>query len=171
MMDNPHQRSVCGFMCAMQSPVVPASAALFLCSCPGSHKLTALPSSLDSRKDSGWRPSSVSVPNTQSLTAACPLAPPWQMYRKSIRSWRSCSSLMRTQCLKKPWWAPTPDTGATGKAPSTMRTARPSGAPVRAAPASFPLGVSGTMNCSGTSAGPHHHHPLPSWKPPASRLI
>lgn len=126
---------------------------------------------LCSRRDSVWRPSSVSVLSTQSLTVTCPLAPLWQMYRKSIRNWRSCSSLTRSPCLKMPWWALTPDTGATRKALSTMQTWQASGASVRVAPASFPSGAPGMMNWSGTSPGLPHRPPLPFWKLPASPLI
>lgn len=116
------------------------------------------------RRDSAWRPSSVSVPSTQSPTAACPRAPPWPTCRRSIRSSRSCSCPTRSLCLKKPWWALMPGTGATRKAPSRMWTRRASGAAGRAVPASFPPGASGTMTCSGTSR-------LPFWKLPASLLI
>lgn len=124
---------------------------------------------LCSRRDSDWRPSSVSVLSTQSLTAACPPAPLWQMCRKSIKSWRNCSSPMRSLCLKKPWWARTPGTDATRKALSTTRTWQALGASVRAVPAPSPHGAPGMKSCSGTSGLPRRP-PLPFWKLPASLL-
>lgn len=116
---------------------------------------------LCSRRDSVWRPSSVSVLSTRSLTAAWPPAPPWQTCRKSIRSWRSCSSPTRSLCLKKPWWARTPSTGATREALSTTRTWPAWGASVRAVPASSRHGAPGVMSCSGTSPGLPRRPPLP----------
>lgn len=76
---------------------------LSIWSCLHPHRLTDLLLPSCFRRDSAWRPSSASVLNTRSLTVACPLAPPWQMCRKSIRSLRNCRSQMRNLCLKKPW--------------------------------------------------------------------
>lgn len=149
----------------------PSLLSLFIWSCVHSHKPPTSPSSLCSRRDSVWRPSSVSVLNTQSLTVAYLLGPLWQMCRKSTRSLRSCSSLMRSLCLKKPSWALTQDTGATGKTPSLMQTWQAVGVSLRAVPASLPPGAPGMMNYSATSPGLRHHHPPPFRKLPANPLI
>ena len=116
---------------------------------------------LCSRRDSVWRPSSVSVLSTRSRTAARPPAPPWQTCRRSISSWRSCSSPMTSLCLKKPRWARTPGTGAARKAHSTARTWPAWGASARAVPASSRHGPPGVMSCSGTSPGRPRRPPLP----------
>lgn len=140
----------------------PSLSNLFIRDCVCPH--TPWPSPLlRSRRDSVWRPSSVYVLNTRSPTAACPRAPPWQMCRRSIRSLRSCSCRTRSPCLKKPWWALTPGTGATRRLLSMTPTCRSLGASVRAVPASSPPGASGMMTCSGTSRQPF-------WKLPASLL-
>lgn len=147
MMQSQHQPSVCGLIAFVLGVVSILTNSL------------TLPSSLCCRRDSVWRPSLVSVLSTQSRTIAPPQAPPWQMCRKSTGSLKSCRSLMRSPCLKKPWCALTRDTGATGRALSTMPTWQALGASVRAVPASLPPGASGTMNCLVTSPGlPQHPH-------------
>lgn len=170
MMENHNQPSVSVFICEMKSPVVSASSVFLLGVVSILINSLTFSSPLCSRRDSVWRRSSAFVLNTQSLTVTCLLAPPWQMCRKSIRSLRSCSSLMRSLCLKRPWWALMSDTGATRKALSMMRTWLSSGTSVRAVPASLPPGTSEMRNCSGTSPGIPHHLPLPFWKLPTSPL-
>lgn len=163
LMESHHQPNVGGFLCGMKSPVVPASSVLlFGVVSILINSLTFSP--LCSRRDSAWRRSSPFVLNTQNPTVACPLAPPWLTCRKSIRSLKSYSSLMKSLCLRKPWWALMSDTGATRKALSMMRTGQSLGASVRAVAASFPPGVSEMRSCSGTSPGLPHRPPLPFWK-------